>query len=1251
MITRYTLAVLLLSIFYSNVYSNDYEDAWKALHHNDREQAKKLLLRAMNDPRTAVDAYITYVFVRSFEGKEAEIDDLDARVFDKLQDPNPYLFALWFNGAALGNYGKKSGHQLQLLDKLLQDNKVNGSIRAAAHYFKAEHYMKSNDFANAKMEWSKIGGITSVWQLTGPFDNLGGSGYYKDHGPLQHPEADASFSSVNNAAVKWFTPTAMSEEGYTFLNSNFARSTAIVYAQTFVYSPEDKKLFLNAGVNGTLKIWINDKPVLAVDKELVTELDYFRQEVQLKKGYNRLLVQLGYTDNSASNYIVRFTDSTYSPVNGLSYSNKVQPYSRDLSSTEAPASIRHFAESFFERKIVSEPDNLVNYILLADVYLRSKKTKEARKIVEGILQRYPENSLLHAELMEVLIKESNRTKLMEEVERMKGKDPDCPLTIQLNTMRLINEEKYDEAFKELDRSIRLFGEDVDSWTTRISLYSKQGKRDELVKAIQDAYAKYPDNTDIVDWMYNLKVNGYKDAKGGLEVLENYLKNNADYKVTKQLANEYNKQGMGEKAIRLLETPKDQYPYNPELFTDISSLLYEQQDFAKAADYGQKALALAPYVATYWENLGLELQQQHKDTAAIGAYQKALYYDATKYAARERMRDLQKKQSVWKAFPDEDVYKAIRDAGGKTFDDNYFYVLDEKFAVIHPEGNAEEYIITVVKILNQKGIDTWKEYNIGYNSNTQTLNVEKAEVVKKSGSVVPAEQNENQVVFTGLEAGDAIVLKYKIQHYEQGRISRRYWDKFSFNAYVPELLSRYCLLVSNKVRFNYKMINGDVQPIHSAYDDFTLYTWQMTNPGISKSENYAPPLQDIGPTLHISTLTSWSDVANWYNDLSNAMTDDAYEVREVFRTLFPQGTDGIGDREKARRIYRYITGNIHYSSVSFRQGAFVPQKASVTINTRLGDCKDLSSLFVALSRLCGLKANLVLVDTREDGQKNMELPSVEFNHCIVKTWIDGKPCYLELTDNNLPFACMPSNLFHAACLVVPSGKSEVSDAKLEWIESPDRPRDNIRRRVDVRIDGSDMHIAYDVTKTGALVSGMRDVYESLSVDKQKEEMQQRMSSGFKSGLQVDSISFDGLHEASDSVQYRYSGLAKNEVIEVGKIRMIKVPFTDMLSLDDFSPNDRKFLIELRRFYNADLVNESLTLHAPAGARFADIPESESFSFNNSRYSIQYTRINPGAVKVTQTLVLQRTDVPAADYKALKDFLTKLVKAQSKYITFK
>jgi hypothetical protein len=43
---------------------------------------------------------------------------------------------------------------------------------------------------------------------------------------------------------------------------------------------------------------------------------------------------------------------------------------------------------------------------------------------------------------------------------------------------------------------------------------------------------------------------------------------------------------------------------------------------------------------------------------------------------------------------------------------------------------------------------------------------------------------------------------------------------------------------------------------------------------------------------------------------------------------------------------------------------------------------------------------VLVDTKDNGSKEMMLPSVDFNHCIVSLQADGREYYLELTDNKL-----------------------------------------------------------------------------------------------------------------------------------------------------------------------------------------------------------------------------------------------------------
>ena len=145
-------------------------------------------------------------------------------------------------------------------------------------------------------------------------------------------------------------------------------------------------------------------------------------------------------------------------------------------------------------------------------------------------------------------------------------------------------------------------------------------------------------------------------------------------------------------------------------------------------------------------------------------------------------------------------------------------------------------------------------------------------------------------------------------------------------------------------------------------------------------------------------------------------------------------------EKARIIYDYIESNIRYSSVSFRQSAYVPQRPSVTLTTRLGDCKDLSSLFVTLASLAGISSQMVLVDTRDNGQQNVILPSVEFNHCIVVAELHGKRHYIELTDNYLPFANLPNNLNGTTILQIPYKNIRVEKNELKTLKAGNRTRD-------------------------------------------------------------------------------------------------------------------------------------------------------------------------------------------------------------------
>src|SRR6185437_3281833 len=159
--------------------------------------------------------------------------------------------------------------------------------------------------------------------------------------------------------------------------------------------------------------------------------------------------------------------------------------------------------------------------------------------------------------------------------------------------------------------------------------------------------------------------------------------------------------------------------------------------------------------------------------------------------------------IYKLFPETDIDKIIKEdnpALAKNTDYGYYYILDQKDVVIYSDGANEEYGTYILKITNEKGVDRYKETSIDYNSN-QTLLIEKAEIRKKNHTKIDGERNDNEIVFTNLEVGDIIVIKYRVQSYVYGRFAKDFWDKYYFGGKVYSAITKYNLLIPASQKIN------------------------------------------------------------------------------------------------------------------------------------------------------------------------------------------------------------------------------------------------------------------------------------------------------------------------------------------------------------------------------------------------------------------------------------------------------------------
>ncbi len=118
-------------------------------------------------------------------------------------------------------------------------------------------------------------------------------------------------------------------------------------------------------------------------------------------------------------------------------------------------------------------------------------------------------------------------------------------------------------------------------------------------------------------------------------------------------------------------------------------------------------------------------------------------------------------------------------------------------MVYENGGSEARNYLVAKILNQKGIDSWKEYAID-SDNGQDLLIETAEVIKVNGNKIPAEKDDNNLnIVTNLEIGDVINIRYKTENYFKGKLANQFWDSFYFTDQSPCVNSKFSLLMSKE----------------------------------------------------------------------------------------------------------------------------------------------------------------------------------------------------------------------------------------------------------------------------------------------------------------------------------------------------------------------------------------------------------------------------------------------------------------------
>lgn len=1241
------LAVLPLSIA-SLIGQNAYQSGWKALHEARTSDALEHFKMALGEPSTAEKAHLCLALLYS----ELDQADLAAghfqQAFQQSPDLYPELYAMWFSLGAAGPYGKKSPAHLAFLQTLDKDPRNKGKLDAATTYQLLVHYLLSFDKKTALTYFSKLNTLDD-WQLLGPFDNVMNSGYGKDFGALANPQPNATFTSRFGAKVGWFDPSGSSNDGYILKDMYFLSSNSIVYAQTFVESPAEQEVLLKFGYSGSLRVWLNDSLLYDNPEHRSTEMDYYRFRCILNKGYNRLLVQLGDFEESHANFTMRFTDTQHNPL-AFNVKTSYQPYQKGLKLAEP---LPYFALQALETKAgeQTDPGDLLYPLLLSMVYSRSGEFDKAEEILEKLYSQQPNNYFVLRELIGLYDSsgdDTNQNKYYALFEESYPEDRDI-------LQNLIDEYASKDNIPKMKETIALYlskyPSAFDELRYEILIEGKDGQRQKQASLIDKLYAAFPDNYDAMAAKYNQEKNYYNNPKKANAILEKYLKTIYNYSVISELSANYSKGGDMEKAIALLKKDTDLIPYNIESHRKVLNILGRANRLPEAIGLAKTLLLERPSDFDLMHDLALLHKFTDDVETSLKYYRLALEFFPFAFETNEEVRELQGLKRALELVPEEDPLAIIRD-----YETGYVPPRKHTYDIVYDCANMVVYNTRsharirryIIKLNDENAIERWQHLSFGGGPLT-TLYIDEVQTIKKNGQKIDADRNGGEVVFTNLEVGDYVYVSIIEKQVRGGKSSYFLSDKVYLNSHFPFYKMEYNLLVEDGMPVEYKVVNGDLAPDTTQLEGFTLYKWSRLKPELVKEEPNTIPFDDVANVLYVSFGYSWREVVDWYSDLSTYQAAPDFTIKNLVAGLF-NGKE-LTEEEKARAIYDFVCKNIQYSSVDFRQSGHIPQKASRVYNSRLGDCKDVSTLYVSMARAAGLKANLVLISTADNGRNTMQLPSLDFNHCIVKVHLPQGEKFLELTDPDLPYG----QLYHfhqgAPILEIPT-RDVPADISLERLGiNPGHPGETRRStKVEVAEDGR-MTVERRTLKTG--LPGVSMVKSNYYSDEKMrfDDVAGALASDHKSPVSLKTLEFEQLEPRRDSVSYRYTYTVENDVMKLGSLRTLKAPFSDrLINMEIFKDENRVNEFDFLYYEDADLYEEEIEVRLAGAYTFRETPENMTATFRKSSYSLEFSKIDDKTMKIRRRYVVDRSNIKPGEFKAFKDFMVKVNEGENTHLVF-
>lgn len=1124
---------------------------------------------------------------------------------------------------------------MTVLEQALQHGDSLGILRAMVQERLGSVMMSKDDLAASTAWYRRIGSMLA-WRVIGPFDNISGSGHDKTFPPEVEDLPTSTYEGRSGARVEWTDLQATRRDGWIDMAQYYALIYGTFYASTYVRSTTEQRVHVRIGTSGSFKLFVNNVEIHGTPEELNNDLDTYIAEITLPKGWSHILVKLGNSEIERCNFLCRITDLAGNPLEGLTVSTVPQ----EITSIDLrPVRIENPFVARLRAQLAASND-VVTAILLAKALLRNDDAIQAELVLRPFLAQYPDAVLLMQVMRDAMIRGDKHDESNVLLERVAQLRPDLPISITYAFTRAMEAKRIDEASELADRMQRIAPRSTTALGLAIQVASEKRDVIRLRSLVTDAMRDHPTVSLIASAAAGMAAIGPGRQDAAIEVMNTHLAANMNEQGLLVLAELQLQAGRIDDWQKTFDKLIAMIPAAPGFFSKMADVRAAGEQYDVAITLMKRALAIAPTSSDLWHRLG-NLHRSHHDTVAARAcFEKALAFDPADFDVREALRQVSGLPSPFALLPTANVDSivAVSPTSVDHPDMSVVMLHSSKQRVVYNGSRSETREEVVLKILTVEGIDQCKEYQV-YSGDPDAMTYERSVVRKANGREIQADRNGGFLVFKALEVGDVIHIRHRVREANYGRLASFFEDDTPLNQFVPVLHSSYHLVIPDDQPFKWRVDNATLQPITRSTPFGTHYTWTLQDEPAIEDEASMPDFMDVAKRLRISSIPSWTEVVEWYDEIARPKARSTFEIADVMDSIAPRSAR-LSDREIVQRVYTYITTNVRYSHVPFRQSGVIPQKGRKTLITRIGDCKDVATLCIAMLAERDIKGHVVLVDTELSPYAKEPLPTTHFDHVIARILLEKGAMYLDLTAPDIPLGCLPTGDVGAFALHV--NKGETRPLRLD--ASMFLPS-NISVNVDVRLASDSAEITETITHSGARSAMYRTSWKEMSEDDREKEMTETLASDHPDVV-LHSMTVEDLDAITPSITYTITYSVPRYVIEAGDFRIVKIPW-----YDNYSPNwalsydRRQHAIEHRHV--TDTVREHIRISLPDGF----VPSGLDASFvreHATATSSVTSRVERGSVIIDRVNTYGSPYVLPSGYDAYRSFYNDVVTHDRKYL---